>query len=87
MNSPFVIDHARYAADRLLDDDKLDDSGRILLAYRRALGRRPTDREQSMALQYVNDFQADDEGIEDPKEAWASFCHSLFASLDFRYAD
>ncbi len=50
MNSPFVRQQAQQAAARLLADEHLDDAGRIELAFRRALGRPPQQRERELAL-------------------------------------
>ena len=87
MNSPFVIDQARHAARRLLAEQAWDDEARIERAYLRTLGRPPTEGERELALTYIRDFQADDPLVGDQLEAWSSFCHSLFACLDFRYVD
>ncbi|MDH3718517.1 MAG: DUF1553 domain-containing protein, partial [Planctomycetota bacterium] len=85
MNSPFVIEQSRHTARRLLDDTALSEAARIDLAYGRILCRKPTSNERRLAMKYLSEFRPDDPKIDDKLEAWASFCHSLFASLDFRY--
>jgi hypothetical protein len=81
LNNPFVIDKARYAAERLLNDkDCIDERARIKMAYREALGRPPTAREQKIADGFLKNSQ-------DPHDAWAQLMHALFASMDFRYED
>jgi hypothetical protein len=78
MNNPFVMTQARHAAQALLKIDRLNDSQRLDLIYRKALGRLPTDRERQLALQYL-------ERNADRAAAWERLCHTLFACLDFRY--
>ncbi len=50
MNSPFAMDEVRAAAKRLLAAEDLDDSQRIDLAYRRALGRALRAAERELTL-------------------------------------
>jgi hypothetical protein len=86
MNSPFVMDAARQAAEDTLELDQPDDD-RIELAYRRTLGRTPTDTERTLAIRYISGFKPSKPT--DPTaqrlQAWTRFYHTLFASLDFRY--
>jgi hypothetical protein len=83
MNSPFATDHARDAAQSVLAMPDLDDAARIELAYRRALGRMPTDTEKQLALRYVGEPEAD---ADDARLAvWSAFQQTLFACIDFRY--
>ena len=53
---------------------------RIGLAYRRVLGRPPTDEENDLASRYVG--AGADQG-----EAWASLCKMLLASNEFHYVE
>ncbi|MBA4067371.1 MAG: hypothetical protein C0501_27410 [Isosphaera sp.] len=80
LNSPFVIDQSRKAAQRLLADPKLTDEQRADLAYRLALSRPATTEEAARVVAYVR--ATDPRGGE---AAWASFCQALFASAEFRY--
>ncbi len=98
MNSPFIMDEAQRAADRLLREADAD-SERITLLYRRALGRLPTDQERALTLRYLRQERGTLEGgklessqaleqqvsRQTARTAWASVCQALFASLDFRY--
>jgi hypothetical protein len=79
MNSPYVSRQAEHAARRLLAIDDLDETDRIQLAFRWALGRRATDGEVQLASNFLgdaNDGQA---------KAWQGVFQMLFACLDFRY--
>jgi hypothetical protein len=77
MNNPFVMDQSRRLAERVQADLSLDDGGRVDLAYRVALSRKPTDAERSQAIEFVRS--------QGGREPWASFCHVLLASAEFRY--
>ena len=55
MNSPFVMDEPRHAAELLLDVTNLDDAGRIKFAYRHALGRPPQPAEEKLAHEYLGE--------------------------------
>jgi hypothetical protein len=81
LNSPFVVDQARAAAARLLATGPADDDGRVVWAYRLALGRAPTPGERRVALRFLGDRAGD------PKKAWATLFQALFASVDFRYVE
>jgi len=81
MNHPFIMEQARYSAQRLLAEKDLDEAGRITRAYRLALGRPPSEAEQRIARRFLGDRQAD------PQKTWAMFYQALFASLDFRYVN
>jgi hypothetical protein len=80
MNSPFVIEQSRRAAERLLQDEGLSESARIDRVFRQTLGRPPQSDERRQTLQHLRSFA-------DPAEGWASVFHSLFACLDFRYVE
>jgi len=85
MNSPFVMDQARHAAQRLLDEPNLNSSERIKLAYQRALGREPTSVEFELSLDFLN--RPTDANSADKLDDWANFCQTLFSCIDFRYVD
>jgi hypothetical protein len=86
MNHPFVHEQAKLAAERVLAEAAPDDATRIDRAYRRALGRPPTERERVLARQFVSDGEggATAEGAA-RLEAWSQLHQALFASMDFRY--
>jgi hypothetical protein len=86
MNSPFVMDAARHAAEDILELD-LPDAERLDLAYRRTLGRLPTEAERDLALHYIRSLKSSTKA--DPNtarlQAWSRLYQSLLASIDFRY--
>ncbi len=86
MNSPFVMDQARHAAEAILELDS-PDADRIELAYRRTLGRLPTPAERDLAVRYVRDFKSvkATDVTAQRLQAWTRFYQALFASIDFRY--
>jgi len=79
MNHSFVIDESRNSAKRLLDVPNQSDEERLQSAYRRLLGRVPTDAEQRIALKFIRDRSSD------PLSAYAMLMQALLASIDFRY--
>jgi hypothetical protein len=86
MNSPFVMDAARQAAEGILELD-LSDFDRIEHAYRGILGRGPTETECQLTLRYIQGFRS--HKASDPSsrrsQAWAALFQVLMASVDFRY--
>src|SRR5207253_2992839 len=78
MNSPFIMTQARHAAALTLKES-LKDTERIDLAYRKTLGRLPTQRERDLAAIYLSSV---------PRvAAWERFYQTLFACVDFRYVN
>jgi hypothetical protein len=84
MNHPFVLEQARHAARRLLAEASLDDQRRMVQAYRRALGRAPTEAERRLGLAFLGAAPGDGAAL-DPEEVWTTIFQALFASLEFRY--
>jgi hypothetical protein len=87
MNSPFVLEQARTAAERLLAKATADDE-RVRRAWRSALGREPSTSELDRALKFVSEtaeFSEDSSETQRRHDAWARLYHSLFASAEFRY--
>jgi Protein of unknown function (DUF1553)/Protein of unknown function (DUF1549)/Planctomycete cytochrome C len=82
MNSPFVMAQARHTAESLLKMNGLDDAQRIDAAYRKALGRLPTERERRLALDYLHGMSGAER-----LTAWDRFCQTLIACLDYRYVN
>jgi mono/diheme cytochrome c family protein len=58
LNDPFVRRQALNLADRLLAPADLDDSARIVLAYRLTLGRAPTSAEIARAKSYLAAYES-----------------------------
>jgi hypothetical protein len=81
LNHPFARQRAETAARRLLDECP-DHDERITLAYRRTLGRPPSDGELALTRHHLQSSrQADANEV----EVWTEFVQALFGSLDFRY--
>lgn len=83
MNSPFINERAKSLAATLLKDARLDDSARIVAAYRTVLVRRPETDEVESALDYLAGFTR----RKDREEAWTSLCRILIGSNEFIYVD
>ncbi len=89
MNNPFVLKQAEQMARRVLNQQQLDQAGRIAWAYRLAIGRPPTKSEQAKVSQFLADYRkslsaADAKG--NPQiAAWTCFCQTLFGVGEFRY--
>jgi hypothetical protein len=83
LNSPFVQEQARVAAERLQADAPTDEA-RIDLLYRRAVGRLPTANERDIAFSFLASAGAGDAVR---LQAWTSLCQAVMASIDFRYVD
>ncbi len=81
MNSEFVLKEANAAAAKILEVKGLDDEQRLALAYKTALGRKPSDVEMSLALAYLKKH----DGRPNQQDAFGGVLHGLFACLDFRY--
>ena len=91
MNNPFVLEQSRKFAERLIAEKQLGDNGRVELAYRIALGRRPSVGEIRRVADYIDSFGAASKDAKDPtklrSDAWTTFCQALFASAEFRYVN
>jgi hypothetical protein len=85
LNSSFVMEQARAAAERMLAHDGLSEEQRIERAFREALGRVPSTEERRIALEAVgvHDGISDDGRI----AAWERLFQALFGSIDFRYRE
>ncbi|MBP3960574.1 DUF1553 domain-containing protein [Gemmata sp. G18] len=79
MNHPFVLEHSKRAAARLLGEKHADDTARITRAYRLTLGREPTLGERAVAERFLK-------GKPDA-DGWTAVFHALFASAEFRYVN
>jgi hypothetical protein len=91
LNDPFVLQQSDALAKRLLDRTGLDDSSRISLAFRLALGRSATEKEIVIAKSFLGDYEARirveaaETKIDARAAAWTSFSQALLASAEFRY--
>jgi hypothetical protein len=82
LNNPFVMAQAKHTAQSLLSIEGLNDGQRIDAAYRKALGRLPTQRERQLALAYLAEASPDQRPM-----AWERLYQTLFACVDFRYVN
>jgi len=83
MNDPFAITQSRIAADRLLGEFVANDEQRIIEAYRRTLGRFPTQKEVEIVQEHLLDASPND--LLGRQQLWAMVFQSLFSSAEFRY--
>ena len=79
MNSPFLIEQGRRAAERLLAQKHPDDAGRVRAFYVEALSRPAREEEVQRALDFIGRITSESGRT----EAWAMFCHAMFASNEF----
>jgi Protein of unknown function (DUF1553) len=79
MNSPFVIEQARRAAEKLLAGGATGEAERVGRVYREVLGRAPAADEVKRSLEFVES----EGGL--PAAAWGRLYQALFASAEFRY--
>ena len=84
MNHPFVMEHAGHAAKAALAEEVDNDGMRIDCAYRRTLGRLPTEREREIVMKTVGDSKLTPS---QRQAAWERLYQALFSSIDFRYVD
>ncbi len=92
MNSSWIVEQSCHAAQRLLNETSLDDSGRVTRIYQCAFSRTPISEELARSLRYlaetesvVTDSKAASPTPEQLRlERWTSFCQALFASGEFR---
>ncbi len=85
MNSDFVVECARGAAERLLKDDSLTSSQRVRLAYLRLLSREPLVDEVSDALSLLRDLQPPASPRSPEQYRWTTLVQALMSSAEFRY--
>jgi hypothetical protein len=85
MNSPFVMEQSRSAAERLLAAGSLSDEERVVRAYRETLGRAPNAEEVKWSLEFVKAAAAEETSASIERQAWARLYQALFASAEFRY--
>ncbi len=90
LNSPLIMDSADALAQMLLEQP-ISDIERISVAYRKTLGRRPTDLESKKAMYFIqgiSELAMLDATQVDPvqkQRAWSLFCQALFSSNEFIY--
>ena len=92
MNDPLVLRASEAMGRRLLAEPNLDQPGRIRLAYLKAYGRAPSEKETSRASAYLRRFETELEANQvvpevRPVRAWQALCQAIFASSEFLYLD
>ena len=81
MNSPFLIKQSRAAARALLGARAVSDEERIRTFVLKALGRPASPEDTDRAVEYLRNTEAD----LGRDEAWARYCHAVFASNEFLF--
>jgi hypothetical protein len=82
LNSEFMTNQAKVFAERIAKSASNDEE-RILFAYRVAFARAPTNREQELALKFVQGTPAK----EDKLTRWQQYAQILLASNEMMYLD
>ncbi|MEM7784360.1 MAG: DUF1553 domain-containing protein, partial [Planctomycetota bacterium] len=86
MNSSFVISASQKLAQQTLQSEDSSRKEKIERLYLKVIGRIPDANEMDLAIEFLDSFQT--QFAQDQIEnGWASFCHALFASLEFRFFD
>src|SRR5262249_33203252 len=83
LNSTFVMEQARAAAERGLANGELSNEQRIELAFCAAPGRAASSEEREISLAAV--VNAGDDAAK--TAAWEQLFQALFGCIDFRYVD
>ncbi len=82
LNNTFVTENAKHFAAKILGEVPNDERARIGRAYEALLGRFPTEKEVSVADQFLAAAVKRDEAA-----AWNEFVHILFCTSEFCYVD
>ena len=80
MNSPFLVRQSDVTAKALLAGPERSDEARVRAFLLRALGRPATEADVDRALRYLRGA-----GTGTREQAWARYCHSVFASNEFLF--
>lgn len=81
MNSPFLIKQSKAAARALLAQNAASEEERVRKFVLRALGRPASSEDVAHAVSFLRDTGA---GL-GREEAWARYCHAVFASNEFLF--
>ncbi|MDE2928943.1 MAG: DUF1553 domain-containing protein [Acidobacteriota bacterium] len=90
LNSPFLREQALLTARTLLEAGAPDDKTRVSDFFLQALNRPATNQEVEQALDFIAKFEVKlgrlPEASDDSRlNAWARYCHSVFASNEFLF--
>ncbi|WP_395739445.1 DUF1553 domain-containing protein [Prosthecobacter sp.] len=86
MNSPKVIEQARFAADRVLKSAQEMDP-RIDNAFQESLQRKPTANEKTQVREFLESSLSGNATAEDVRDLWARFIQTLWSTPEFRFLD
>ena len=81
MNSPFVVEQSRLAADKLLAASAPSDRERVLQVYRETIGRAPTAEELNRSLEFMKSIAPS----MSERNVWGLLYQAMFVSAEFRY--
>lgn len=87
INSPFMLNQARAFAARLQSEAGDDAGARIVLAFRLAFGRVPTDDELQLGLAFVSAEDSAELRDGTSLNRWERYAQILLASNEFMYLD
>ncbi len=88
LNHPFVLENSRALATRILSSPADDDTARIALAYRLAVGRSPRPAEVKRVSEFLAaEVAGETKGTPEEKRlvAWTGFAQTLFCRNEFLY--
>lgn len=87
LNHPFMLESSAALAQRVLSIPMSDDSERIVMAYRLALGRRPRGQEVERVLEFLRAVVGSRSGTVDEQRlaAWGAWAQTLFCRNEFLY--
>ena len=88
LNHPFVLENSRALATRILSSPAADDTARIALAYRLAVGRSPRPVEVKRVSEFLAaEVAGETKGTPEEKRlvAWTGFAQTLFCRNEFLY--
>ena len=80
-----VLEQAGELA-RRVQEEVVDDAGRIEWLYRRLYGRAPATQETESGLNYLRAGTTTG-GSRQTESAWSGYCHALLCANEFIYVD
>ena len=88
LNDPFVHDQAGKWAQRILEEESLDNEERVRHIYRKAYGRSPEMSELAAARELLAAIEAEyknNAAISEEHFIWKEYCHTIFNTKEFIY--
>ena len=82
LNGPMMLIRSKALATRLLNENLASDSERISFAYQLLFARKPSEREITLALDFVGDAEG-----KARENNWIQYAHVLLASNEFLYVN